>query len=91
MDHNVVVHQSKFKAMFDKGTKKDIFKEGYLVLRWDARREDKAKHGKFEKLWYDPFKVSRVMNNNTFLLHNLYDSEILGGPVNGRFLKHYFL
>jgi hypothetical protein len=91
MDQKVVIHQSKVKATFDKKTKKDIFKEGDLVLRWDARREDKAKHGKFDNLWYGPFKVARVMNNNTFLLHNLDDSEILGGPVNGRFLKHYFL
>jgi hypothetical protein len=91
MDQKVVIHQRKVKATFDKKTKKDIFKEGDLVLRWDARREDKAKHGKFDNLWYGPFKVARVMNNNTFLLHNLDDSEILGGPVNGRFLKHYFL
>jgi hypothetical protein len=59
-------------------------------LRWDARRENKYKHGKFDNLWYGPFKVSKVMNKNTFILHNLDDSEILGGPVNGRFLKHYF-
>ena len=91
MDHKVVIHQRKVKATFDKKTKKDIFKEGDLVLRWDARREDKAKHGKFDNLWYGPFKVVRVMNNNTFLLHNLDDSYILGGPVNGRFLKHHFL
>jgi hypothetical protein len=91
MDHKVVVHQRKFKAMFDKGTKKDIFKEGYLVLRWDARREDKAKHGKFDNLWYGPFKIVEVMNNNNFLLHNLDDTEIFGGPVNGRFLRHYLL
>jgi hypothetical protein len=30
-------------------------------------------------------------DHNTFLLHNLDDRDILGGPVYGRFLKHYFL
>jgi hypothetical protein len=60
------------------------------VLRWDDKREEKSKHGKFDNLWYGPFKMAKVMNNNTFLLHNLDDSEILGGPVNGWFLKHYF-
>jgi hypothetical protein len=60
------------------------------VLRCDARREDESKYGKFENLWYGPFRIAKVMNNNTFLLHNLDYSEILGGLVNGRFLKHYF-
>jgi flagellar hook assembly protein FlgD len=84
-------HQNKIKATFDKGTKKDVFNEGDLVLRWDARREDKEKHGKFDNLWYGPFRITKVMNNNTFLLHNLDNTEIFGGPVNGRLLKHYFI
>jgi hypothetical protein len=41
MNQKVVAHQRKVKATFDKGTKKYIFYEGYLVLRWDAKREDK--------------------------------------------------
>jgi hypothetical protein len=61
------------------------------VLRWDARREDKEKHGKFDNLWYDPFTIVKVTDNNTFLLHNLDNTKSFGGPVNGRFLKHYFV
>jgi hypothetical protein len=91
MNWKVVAHQRKVKATFDKGTKKDFCNEGDLVLRWDARREDKEKHGKFDNLWYGPFRIAKVMYNNTFLLHNLDDTETFGGPVNGRFLKHYFL
>ena len=91
MDQKVVIHQRKFKATFDKGTKKYDFNEGDLVLRWDARREDKAKHGKFDNVWYGPFRIAKGMDNNTFLLHNLDDTKPFGGPVNGRFLKHYFL
>jgi hypothetical protein len=71
VNQKVVAHQRKFKATFDKGTKKYIFNDGYLVLRWDARREDKAKHGKFDNLWYGPFRIAKVMDNNIFLLHNL--------------------
>jgi hypothetical protein len=81
---------SKVKTTFDKKTKKDSFQTGDLVLRWDARREDKPKHGKFDNLWFGPFKIPKFMNNNTFVLQNLDDSEIFGGPINGRFLKHYF-
>jgi hypothetical protein len=69
-------YQSKVKVTFDKKTKtkKDSFKVGDLVLRWHARREDKSKHGKFDNLWFVPFKIDKVMNNNTFLLHNLDDT-----------------
>jgi len=79
VNQKATAHQRKVKATFDNGTKKDIFNEGYLVLRWDARREDKEKHGKFDNLWYGPFRIAKVMNNNTFLLHNLDNTETFGG------------
>ena len=74
VNQKVVSHQRKVKATFDKGTKKYVFNEGDLVLKWDSRREDKAKLGKFDNLWYGPFGIDKVMNNNTFLLHNLDDT-----------------
>jgi hypothetical protein len=91
MNQKDASHQIKVKAMLYKGNKKDVFNEGDLVLRWDARREDKEKHGKFDNLWYGPFRIAKVMDNNTFLLHNLDDTKNFGGPVNGRFLRHYFI
>jgi hypothetical protein len=91
VNQKVVAHQRKFKATFDKATKKYVFNEGDFVLRWDARREDKEKHGKFDNLWYGPFRIAKVMDSNTFLLHNLDNTETFGGLVNGRFLKNYFL
>jgi len=84
-------YQSKVKKTFDKKTKKKTsFKARYLVPRWDAIREDKSKHGKFDNLWFCPFKIAKVLNNNTFILQNLDDTEIFGGLVNWWFLKHYF-
>jgi hypothetical protein len=91
VNQKVFAHQRKIKGTFDKGTKKDVFNEGDLVLRSDSKIEDKAKHRNFNNLWYGPFRVAKVINNNTFLLHNLDNTEIFRGPVNGRFLKHYFL
>jgi hypothetical protein len=62
---------------------------GDLVLRWDARNEDKGKHGKFDHLWMGPFRISDHCGSNAYFLEGL-DGECFGwGPVNGRFLKHY--
>jgi hypothetical protein len=33
-----------------------------LVLKWDARREAKGKHGKFYNLWLGPFQVVAVQD-----------------------------
>jgi hypothetical protein len=88
LDQRTKAYQRKIKSSFDKKTKKEIFKEGDLVLRWDARRDDKSKHGKFDNIWFGPFKLVEVLDNNTFILHNLDNTEIFEGPLN-RFLKHY--
>lgn len=59
------------KTTFEKKAKQDVFQEGDLVLKWDARRKEKAKHGKFDNLWLRPFCISQVLENNTFMLQNL--------------------
>jgi len=38
------------KSIFDRKAREIDFKVGYLVLRWDTRREDKGKHGNFDPL-----------------------------------------
>jgi hypothetical protein len=90
LNEKIEAHQSKVKETFDRKTKRDTFQARDLVLRWDAKREDKPKHGMFDNLWFGHFKVAKVLDNNTFILQNLDDTEIFGGPVDGRFLKHYF-
>ena len=80
----------KVKNTFDRKTKIGMFKIGDLVLKWDAARQNKGQHGKFDALWIGPYIIAEVYHNNTFVLHHL-DGEILaGGPFNGRFLKIYF-
>ena len=83
-------HQQKIKQDFDKKAKKEEFQIGDLVLKWDAPKQDKGKHGKFEALWVRPFKISEVFSNNTYRLRDLKDQEVFNGPVNGHFLKRCF-
>ena len=61
------------------------------MLKWDAPKKDKGKHGNFKSLWSGPFKISEVFSNNTYKLQNLEDSEFFGGPINGHFLNFFFL
>ena len=77
------------KKMFDKKFKPDNFKIGDLVLRWDARNEEKGKHGKFDSLWMGPFQIYSIMGKKLFFLQDLNGIKVGSGPVNGRFLKHY--
>jgi hypothetical protein len=84
-------HQPKIKQSFDKKSREKYFQLGNLVLKWDAPRQDKGKHGKFEALWIGPFKISETLSNNTYRLHNLEGNTVFSGPVNGNFLKKVFV
>jgi hypothetical protein len=84
-------HQQKIKQAFDRKNKKKEFKQGDLVLKWDAPRQEKGKHSKFDALWFGPFKILEVISNNTYRLQDLEGNEFFNGPVNGHFLKKCFL
>ena len=77
--------------MFDKRAKANNFQVGDWVLKWDVVRQDKGKHGKFDSLWIGPFVISQVHKNKTFKLKSLEGEEVFDGPVNGWFLKIYFI
>ena len=64
-------YHNKMKSLFEKMARERDFREGDLVLRWDARREDKGKHGKFEKLRFGPLSIVEANRNNTFVLQYL--------------------
>ena len=61
------------------------------MLKWDARNEEKGKHGKFENLWKGPYKIATNRGQNAFLLQELNVEDYPGGLVNGRLLKQYYL
>jgi hypothetical protein len=84
-------HQQKIKQAFDRNNKKKEFEQGDLVLKWDALRQEKGKHSKFDALWIRPFKILEVFSNNTYRLQDLEGNEVFGSPVNGHFLKKCFL
>ena len=88
--HRTQVLQEKLKKVFDKITKAEDFFIGNKVLKWDSRREDKGKHGKFDFLWKGPFVIQAMQGNNTFFLKSLDESNNDEGLVNGTMLKQYY-
>ena len=58
-------------------------------MKWEARIEEKGKHGKFENLWKGYFKIAYSHGNNTYILQEIDGKPYVGGPLNGRFVKHY--
>jgi hypothetical protein len=80
-------HQQNIKQAFGRKNNKGDFQLGDLVLKWDAPKQDKGKHGKFEALWIGPFNFFEIFPNNTYRLQILEGDEVFSGPVNGHFLK----
>ena len=89
VSQNAIQLQENIKKIYDRKTKEEKFQLDDVVLRWDARNEDKGKHGKFDNLWKGPYKISEYRGHNAFLLSNMDGQDCPGGPVNGRLLKHY--
>ena len=68
VEEKVQMYRKKIKEIFDKKIKENTFSCGDMVLRSDARKEQKGKHGKFDNLWFGPFIISKLLENNTFIL-----------------------
>jgi len=83
--------QQKVKQAFDRKVTKKEFELRDLVLKWDAPRQDRGKHNKFDALWIGPFRITEVFSNNTYKLQDLEGDEFFNGPVNGHFLKKCFV
>eukprot|EP00253_Pinus_taeda_P011343 PITA_11343 len=82
--------QERIKKIYDRKAKADTLQLDEVVLRWDARHEDKGKHGKFENLWKGPYNIAAYRGQNAFLLKEINGDECPGGPINGWLLKRYY-
>ena len=74
---------------FDKKARVRNFKDGDLVLKWDADKEKVGRHSKFDALWSGPYVIASCKQANAFLLSKP-DGEVLPIPVNGIHLKPCF-
>ena len=88
--HKYQNFQEKMEGIFDKKIKIDDFHPHDLVLKWDARIEDKGKHGKLDHLWKGPYQIASYSGKIYYLLKEVNGDLLQGGLVNGRFLKLYY-
>jgi hypothetical protein len=58
VDDKLKKYQDNMKALFEKKAKDREFLPSDLVLKWDARKEDARKHGKFDHLWFRTFRIA---------------------------------
>ena len=62
------IFQDRVKNIFDRKANPDDFQQGDLVLKWDARHEDKGKRGKFDHLWKGSYLIAENHENNSYSL-----------------------
>ena len=49
--------QHQMKYLYDKKAIDRKFEPDDMVLMWNARLEDKGKHGKFDPIWLGPYII----------------------------------
>ena len=77
------------KYLYDKRTTDRKFEVGDMVLMWNARMEDKGKHGKFDPIWLGPYNIHDTNGEDSYFLQDL-TGDILELTIHGQFLKRYF-
>jgi hypothetical protein len=62
------------KRYFHERDKYATYDVGKRVLLWDFSHSNRGKHTEFQKLWLEPYVISTVVNNSSYLLkddHNI--------------------
>ena len=88
VDKRLQKYKDNMKALFNHKAKDREFLPSDLVLKWEARKDDAGKHGKFDQIWCGLYKITASNGKNAFSLENI-DRKILNAPINGHYLEHF--
>ena len=77
------------KHLYEKRDIERKFEIGDMILMWNAKLEDKGKHGKFDQIWLGTYCICDTNGEDSYFLKDL-TRDILQLPVHGQFLKRYF-
>ena len=81
--------QLQTKHLYDRRTVIRKFQPKDLVLMWNARLQDKGKHGKFDPIWLGPYLVDSLWGDDSYFFKEL-SGNLLELLVHGKFMKRYF-
>ena len=74
--------QMKMKYLYDKKAIDRKFELDDMVLMWNAKLEDKRKHGKFDSIWLGPYLFDSEWGDDSYILSEL-SGGILEIPIHG--------
>ncbi|XP_057867371.2 uncharacterized protein LOC131074701 [Cryptomeria japonica] len=84
-----IQRQQTVKALHDRKACQRSFKEWEYVLKWNAKDQDKWKHGKFDALSLGPFIISEKSGENSYYLQDT-DGQVQEFSVHAQYLKNFF-
>ena len=91
VQQRIELYQARISKAFNKKVKQRIFQKGDLVLA--VRRPMIMTHktkGKFQPKWEGPFIIETVYSNGAYRLSNP-NGDLFIMPINGKFLKKYYV
>ena len=87
---NVEANKARVGRWYDKKVKAKIFEQGELVWKLILPIGTKSsKFGKWSPTWKGPFRVSRCIPSNAYILETLKGEEY-SRALNGKYLKKYY-
>ena len=87
---NIEANKARVGRWYDKKVKAKSFDQGDLVWRLVLSIGTKdPKFGKWSPTWEGPYKISRCVPGNAYILETLKGEEFFGA-LNGKYLKKYY-
>ena len=87
---NVEANKARVSRWYDKRVKAKTFDQGELVWKLILLIGTKSsKFGKWSSTWEGPFRISRCVPDNAYILETL-EGEEYSRALNGKYLKKYY-
>ena len=87
---NIEANKTRVGRWYDKKVKAKSFDQGDLVWKLVLPIGTKdPKFGKWSPTWEGPYKISRCVPGNTYILETLEGEEFFS-TLNGKYLKKYY-